>query len=388
MKFLAVNQETTANIYGHTYKLKPVVSPIAGLKDILVADDGSASELLRRHKDILSAVSFAREKIDGFPLPLSNLEKIPEGSKILILRSGGIGDHIMLTPALRGLKEKLANRSVELWLAVQKEMFPIFVGSPFIDQLQPLPLTMDELLKADYFVDFSEPMQNSNFNRRHPTDYYCDFLGIKSNEMISKAPYLCQSAVESSPIIQRLKELKDDYKGRPLILIQWQASVQMRTFPPNKLAALTHNFRRFTFIVAHHRLQADKTDQVLQAENINAINISYQMEELTDFIAAVGYADMVISTDSSAYHIASAFNKPSLALFGPIASNLRTRYYPRVVSLDADYNGKTCKSPCSLHKGACPEAERFGTPYSPCLMSISEKAIHEKFQELVDTYLI
>lgn len=385
MQFLVVNQEATANIYGHTYRLQPIDSRGAGLKDVLVADDGSASELLKKHGNILATASFDKEKVEGFPVPLGNTQEIPPGSKVLLLRSGGIGDQIMLTPAIRAFRElRLYDSDTELCLSTQEEMFPIFRDNPFVDRLLPLPLTMDKLLEANYVIDFSEPIHNSNFNRQHPTDYYLDFLGIKSNGMISKLPYLCQNEIEPSPVIQSLKALKDDYRGRPLILIQWQASVQMRTFPPEKLAALTNTFKEFTYIIAHHHAQTEKTDQAIQEESINAINISNEMKNLTDFIDAVGFADGVISTDSSAYHVASAFDKPSLVLFGSIGSNLRACYYPRVVSLDANYSGETCKSPCGLHKGACPEAKALGTTYSPCLMSISEDAIQEQFQKLND----
>jgi ADP-heptose:LPS heptosyltransferase len=388
MQFLVVNQETTANIYGHIYKLKPIDSPIAGPKDILVTDDGSASELLRRHKDKLSIVSFEREKIDGFPLPLRDSKKIPDGSKVLILRSGGIGDHIMLTPAIRGFREhRMSGSDIELWLATQEDMFPLFKGNPFIDRLLPLPLTMDELFKTDYFLDFSESIQASDFNRIHPTDYYLEFVGIKTNGITNKMPLISLDTIVSSPIIQVLKGLKNYHQNRPLILIQWEASVQIRTFPPKKLSALTHKFTECTFVIAHHHIQTEKTEQAIREENIKAINISNEMKDLTYFLGAVGFVDGVISTDSSAYHIAAAFDKPSLALFGPIASSLRTRYYPKVISLDANYNGKICKSPCVRHKGTCPEAKQIGESYSPCLLSISENDIHDGFQELLDNYL-
>ena len=48
MQFLVANKEANAEIFGNSYHLRPVNSPLAGLRDILVTDNGSAAELLKR----------------------------------------------------------------------------------------------------------------------------------------------------------------------------------------------------------------------------------------------------------------------------------------------------------------------------------------------------
>lgn len=386
MQFLVANQESTATIYGHTYQLKPVYDPCAGLQDILVADNGSATELLKQHKETLAPATFEKYKLPGFPNLLEDLRQVPRGSRILILRSGGIGDHIMLIPALKLLKEISVEIGAEIYLATQKNMFPIFEGNTFIDRLLPLPITMVDLLKMDFYVDFSGSFGNADFNLKHPTDFYLDSLGLRTGKILAKLPSMNNKS-ESSPIIKHLKVLKKEHSGRPLILIQWHASAHIRTFPPEKLASLTHRFKEFTFVIAHHYKQAEETSLAIKDASLNAINISFQLKDLPEFISAVGFSDGVISTDSSGYHVAAALGKPALALFGAIGSHLRTCYYPNVIALDADYHGKSCTSPCDRHKGICPEIKLLSTPYSPCLMSISEISLHESFQKMVNDYL-
>jgi len=384
LKFLVSNQESTANIYGHTYQLRPFNSQFAGLQDILVADNGSASELLERHKDILSTASFDQNKVKRFPKPLESPNGIPAGSRIVVLRAGGIGDHIMLIPALAGLKEALSDSDIELWLAVQEDMFPIFEHQPFINRLLPLPLPMDALMEADFFVDFSEPIQRSDFNTQHPIDYYINFLGIKSSRVNRKAPRIYLNMSDKSRIVRLLNVIKKENNHRPLILIQWLASVRIRTFPPEKLTFLTHRFKEAVFVAAHHHTQALQSSSDIEKARLRVIDVSHHIRDLTDFMTAVSMIDGVISTDSAAYHVAASFDKPSIALFGSIPSNLRTCYYPKVRPIDADYSGHTCCSPCDRHKGICPEAQLFGTYYSPCLMSISESVMYEKFQKMME----
>jgi len=388
MQFLVVQREVHARIYGEVYDLRPIHSPSAGCGDVLVADEGSAAELLKIHGNVLSAASFTTAEANPLPAPLGRKQAIPPDSKILILRTGGIGDHIMLLPALKAFRTlRCPERHGEIWLATQKEMFPIFQAEPSIDRLRPLPLTLEEFARADFFVDISEGVAPSDFNSRHPTVVYMEILGIAADAPMSLTPRLTCNPNPLSKSARRLADIKLSAGDRPLVLLQWQASVQMRSFPAHKFARLTHEFTNCVFLVAHHHTAATETEAAVHSAGLRAISISADMRRLSDFMEAVAAADAVVSTDSSAYHLAGALNRPSLTLFGPIGSNQRCSHYPLALAVDADYQGSKCQSPCGLHKGVCPEGEQLGSEFSPCLLSIAETAILKKFQELLDRHM-
>jgi ADP-heptose:LPS heptosyltransferase len=388
MRLLVVNQEVQASVYGQTYHLKPPGDPRAGLRDVLVADEGGAAELLRRHGNVLSSADLAHDDGNRLPTPLAPDQEIPPNCKILILRTGGIGDHIMLLPALKAFRaSRCREHRGEIWLATQREMFPIFHDEPSIDRLRPLPLPLDEAAEADFFVDISQGVTPSDFSTRHPTEVYMKILGVSADVSQDLIPTLTYHPNPFSESAHRLAELKRSVGDRSLVLLQWQASVQMRRLPPHKFARLAHECPECVFFVAHHRAVAEETEAEIHAAGIRALNVSHDMHELDDFIGAVLAADAVVSTDSSGYHLAGALNKPSLALFGPIASNQRCVHYPLALALDADYRGRECRSPCGHHKGVCPEGEYLGSEYSPCLLSMPETAILEKFQELQDRHM-
>jgi ADP-heptose:LPS heptosyltransferase len=387
MQFLVVHREVHARIYGEVYDLRPIHSPSAGCGDVLVTDEGSASELLKNYGSILSAVTLHTTGETKLPSPLRNIQDIPSGAKVALLRSGGIGDHVMLTPALKAFRHSRCNaKDVQLWLATQKDMFPIFKGNPHVDRLLPLPLSMDTLFEADYALDISEAVTPSDFIRRHPTDVYMDILAVPQQGREDFKPRLFQDPSRVSQTIQLLERIKDQRGEKPLVLIQWQASAHIRTLPPQILARLTRRFTQCTFVIAHHHSQTQATEETIERYNIDALNISTHMRHLDDFIAAVRCADLIFSADSSAYHIAAAFNKPTLTAFGPIQSTFRSKYYPLAYALDANFVGQTCQSPCGRHKGACPEAQRLQAPFSPCLLSISEETIIAAFQQMLDTH--
>ncbi|MEE8431545.1 MAG: hypothetical protein V3S16_09865, partial [Candidatus Desulfatibia sp.] len=94
-------------------------------------------------------------RIPGFPQPFNNPpSKLPANSKLIILRSGGIGDHIMMTPAIRSLKRTIPIGS-EIWLATEKANHCLFEGNPDITRLFSLPVRMSHFMGADYYLEFS-----------------------------------------------------------------------------------------------------------------------------------------------------------------------------------------------------------------------------------------
>ncbi len=132
---------------------------------------------------------------------------------------------------------------------------------------------------------------------------------------------------------------------------------------------------------------------LISQENILFLDTN---SSLSDYITAISCSDVVVSSDSSACHIGAALKKPTVALFGPIASSLRTHYSPTVIPIDAGYSGKKCSSPCGLSitvdpgypsagadhdfSGGCPEAGP-DNPNSPCLLSIPFEKIADKLME-------
>jgi ADP-heptose:LPS heptosyltransferase len=137
------------------------------------------------------------------------------------------------------------------------------------------------------------------------------------------------------------------------------------------------------FVIAQPAESARDTERIIEKYGSNIFNCSPDMSSFEDYIAAIANCDAVVSTDSAACHLAEALGKPSLTIFGPIRDDLRLRYYNRAYAIRAEYSGKTCRSPCGLSKSdnGCTESRLQRSPYSPCLLSISEERIYQRFKE-------
>ena len=380
---MVVNQPARADIFGCEFDLKPINSPGFEPKNVLVADNGSAFELLKRHPSVLMEASFDMAALHNFPSKPVTISEIQPGSTVLILRAGGIGDHVMLLPALAAFKLSLPP-DVSVWLSTQKEKHPIFYSNPAIDELLPLPLGLDNLLKADFIIDFSGSIDDEDFASLNMTDYYMKVLGVDKKISFDKRPSIHTNPKSAVKIRSAANDLKEKAFSRPLVILQWKSSNPLRDLPPEKLLCLTDAFPEIQFITPISLRRDTSECNFTQRYKNKIIDISKCIESLEDYIALFDICDGVVSTDTAAYHLAQAFKKPSLSLFGPISSDLRLRYYHKAYAIDSDYTGQICQAPCGLHKvkNRCPEAGTLNSAFSPCLSSIDQAALFATFKTM------
>jgi ADP-heptose:LPS heptosyltransferase len=389
MRFMVVNRPAKAQIFGQEYNLQPLQLPVFEPQNILAADNGSASELFERHQSVLLEASFDISALSGFPVKPKTTNEIKPASTVLIIRAGGVGDHVMFLPALAAFRHSLPS-DVAVCLSTQKEKHPIFYSNQAVDKLLPLPLTLDTLLKADFVIDFSDSLDNDNFNSMNMTDYYMSVLGVDKEMSFDKCPYIQTNPDNGRKVRSAINELRKEKPFRPIIVIQWKSSNALRDLPPEKLLCLTDSFPEIQFITSIPLDKGTSESRSLGMQKNKILDISYCIESLEDYIALFELCDGAVSTDTAAYHLAQAFGKPSLVLFGPISSDLRLRYYNKAHAIDSSYKGQNCGAPCGLHKvkDKCPEARILKRDYTPCLSSLSQQTIIEACKEMCDEILI
>ena len=403
MIFLCAHTPCIYRIFGEDYYLEPLTYPHINLSHILIVEDTLGKRILKKNPHI-HKIDFDTGRIPGFPerlqLPPSRL---PKGSKIILLRGGGIGDLIMLTPAIRALREALPLHS-QIILATSRDKQSLFEKDPLIDSIVSHPTRMSDFMEADYFVDFTA--NDTLFASGHMTDFYLAGCHIDYRKVANKAPWISRKLGLSKTVAGILEGIRKNHKGA-VVLLSGEASDIIRTVPAKVLRIFPESFDEILFIVPR---KSGDTKNVGYGEYINTGNIFFldTFSSLADFVSAIQSCDAVISSDSAAYHIAAALRKPCLAIFGPVHSSRRALYYPTVHPVDAVYNGACCSSPCGIDtlsnlkklsgidksgfnwdlydpaKG-CPEANLKKTLYSPCILSFSRSELINRFEELIRT---
>jgi len=388
MMFLVSTAKGKFESYGASYHLEPITYPEVNISNILVVEDSLGKRILRTCPHMVQAI-FQAEKTPGFPSRHARIQDIRENSKVIILRGGGIGDLILFLPALKVFKRMLPG-GVKLSLATFREKMSLFRGLDDIDELLPMPIRMSDIIGTDYCVEFSSRFDL--FRTIHMTDYYLTLMGIEpeSIEKDLKEPRLSIKSAGSVNILQKIEGLKKRWEK--VIYVNTGATDIIRRLPPEVIVKTARYFPQLAFLLPSQLW----TSLQNPSPNLLPIDTEGSLEAYTSAIMA---SDAVISSDSSAYHIAAAFRKPAIAIFGPVASRLRTAYYSTVHPIDAQYLGQVCQSPCGLSavtelahsnlspyfKSAdrCPEAVVKGTHYSPCLLSVSVDRIIEAFSKVI-----
>lgn len=398
--------------HGQRYDLLPITPPEVDLHNILVISGLPLARSICEENPPLQHISFAAERLPGFPRRLAEpVQDLAPGTRLWLLRGGGIGDVIMLEPALRALRERL-RPGVAVTLCTFADLFCLFAEREVVDRLVPQPVRMDDFLNCDVYAEFDDP--HKLFNKIEMIDFHLDCLGIDPATIPAgeKIPRLSPTLSRSPRILRLLADL--EAHRQVTVLFSHTASDRIRHIPPGYAACLAAAHPEILFLVP-----GALPPELSERENVRSLDTS---GGLSDFVTAIACCDALVSADSSACHIAAAVDTPALVLFGPIDSRMRTGYYPRVLSLDADYRGETCLSPCGisaltetppvipiareqvrlLKKGltlttrsgrsftfdparGCPEANALDTPFSPCLASFDEQALLTVFEQLLQT---
>lgn len=385
MHFLCVTRPAKAQIFGQEYSLKPLDPRIENIQDILATDATSATELLKRHPDFLVQVTLDTRGCRRYPFSANSVSDLKPGCRVLIMKNGGIGDHIMLLPALRIFKEIFPPGS-QIWLAAQRDKHPLYFNNSSIDRLLPLPLTLDRLMEADFLIDFSSRQDWYDLKSMNFTDGFLNFLQIDYRKFDDKRPALRWTAEDSPGTYKLFHKIRQQNPGRPLVLLNWRASNRLRDIPPEKVLFLARRRDECLFVVAQSKNFSQETSFLLKDYGENILDCSVHMGNLKDYIGAVANCDAVVSTDTGTVHLAEALGKPGIVFFGPTLDDWWMGCYRMIRPLRADYKGQDCRSPCGLTKNidkGCPESVLAGSRYSPCLLSISEETIESAFEELM-----
>ena len=71
----------------------------------------------------------------------------------------------------------------------------------------------------------------------------------------------------------------------------------------------------------------------LDYQNSRFLDVSQMSLCLDDFAGIISQVDGIITVDTCTYHLADAFNIPTVVLFSTIDPDLRSKYYPKVKAI-------------------------------------------------------
>jgi ADP-heptose:LPS heptosyltransferase len=290
--------------------------------------------------------------------------------KILVWRTGGMGDLCFITPNLKYIKDKFPGAKI-IFGCGQRFSYGM-MNHPHIDELIQLPIDKKYMDEADYYLMFEGIIEsNEEAHVKNAYDLFSERFGFTLKEE-DKLPILglTQKNLESAKLLFANNDPSID--SRKIVGLGLRASHIIRSIIPKNLheimSMLIQNDIRVALIGSKD--DADIVNMLPLANHPLAIHCYKYSEDYRDAIAQISLLDGLIGPDSSPIHIAAAFKKPIVGVFGAFPSELRMKYYLNATGMDA----RLPCGPCFLHGiGTC----EYSHPHSkePMCMHIHKSEI-------------
>jgi ADP-heptose:LPS heptosyltransferase len=264
---------------------------------------------------------------------IGHLNHNPEGSICVIRSVGGIGDMLMLTPALRELKRRFPNS--HLTVAIDRHRtyddtyYKLYHNSPFIDTI--IDARYVNRKKYHQFSDVSSvciPYERSDLPPRNRIDMFANHLGV--HKMENWLPFYVVEIQERAAAKKIVSQLKT--KTRKKVVAVHTASMEgKRSWPASNtidFVKLLSKDKSILTLVFDFNNVYKKWDELPGVHKINA--------DVRQMAALIEQADIFIGPDSGPMHLAGAVGTNSYVLFGSIPPEARINHYPTHTAITAD----------------------------------------------------
>jgi ADP-heptose:LPS heptosyltransferase len=320
----------------------------------------------------------------SFQSPPSRAEVLQRGPKILIIRFSSIGDIVLTTPVIRCLKKQVPN--VEIHYLTKYGFREILQTNPYIDKLHLLDENLEEVISNlkkenfNYLIDLHHNVRTLKVKRAlgKVKAYSFNKLNVRKYLLTAFKINLMPNLHIVDRYMETVKPLGVINDGNGLDYFIPEKDV----VPDNDIPA-SHMLGYFGLVIgaAHntkklplHKLKElcskinhpiillggpeDRKigDEIASVDSIKIYNScgKFNLNESADLVRR---ARLIITHDTGLMHIAAAFKKPVISIWGnTVPAFGMTAYYRNVMVPNTIYeiNGLWCR-PCSkIGYSKCP----------------------------------
>jgi len=287
-------------------------------------------------------------------------------TKILIIRFSSIGDIVLTTPVIRCLKEQI-DGECEIHYLVKQQFSTILKGNPYIDVIHEFGNSLKKVTEGlekegfHYIIDLHKNVRSSYVKKRLPgLSFAFDKLNVKKwilvNFKIDLLPDL--HIVDRYFDATKALGIENDGKGidyfipeedkistsemfgadpGSYVVFSIGAAHEGKKLPLYKMIELCSIIDRKIILLGGDE-DIDNASAIAAA-NSNVINVCGKLR-LNQSASAIEQATLVISHDSGLMHIASAFNKKIISIWGATVPKFGMYPYnahPDSIMIQADH---------------------------------------------------
>lgn len=232
-----------------------------------------------------------------------------------------LGDSIIGISALQAIKA--INPEIHLTLlrphtcpTYIEQIYPLAGG--IVDDLRYLPVNLESMLaQKDVLIDMGNQLFRDDFALMEMHDFFLRHLGIE--------PATVEASIKTNRWLRESIPEQPSPLNTPYVLLNHNASTPLRSIPQSVLGDLVESIYR------QHKMTVAGFTPI---NHPCFFNLSARSQSTSDFIAIIRHARALYTCDSSALHIAAAFEVPTVCYFNAIKPQLRAAYYPLCKSID------------------------------------------------------
>lgn len=302
--------------------------------------------------------------------------------KFLVIRLSSIGDIVLTTPVVRGLKQQVEN--AEVHFVTKKKHACIVESNPYVDKVHLFEEQMGDLIREleneqfDYIIDLHRNFRSSRIKRR------LKIPSFSVNKLNRQKWIMVQFKINKLPdrhIVDRYLEtvsvfdVKNDGRGLDYFIAEkdefkkedlpapfqkgYVAFVIAGTWftkklPVEKVSEICQKIDQ-PVILLGGKNEYDEGEKVLSQSKGNVLNYAGKVS-LNQSASLVRGANVVLTNDTGLMHIAAAFKKKILSFWGNTIPDFGMYpYQPGENSEILEVEGLKCR-PCSkLGHKKCPK---------------------------------
>jgi ADP-heptose:LPS heptosyltransferase len=301
--------------------------------------------------------------------------------KYLVIRFSSIGDIVLTTPVVRGLKQQ--DEGAEVHFVTKEKHAPLLYGNPYIDKVHILQKKITPLLdelqqeKFDYVIDLHRNIRSGQIKRRlkvpsftfdklnikkwmlvnfkinqmpdsHVVDRYMDVLSDLDvqNDSLGLDFYIPEG--EEYPANQ----LPDGYSGGFVAMVIGGTYFTKR-LPALKVAEICKKIS-YPVVLLGGSWEFETGEEIVKMVSGNIVNLCGKLS-IHQSASLIRQARVVLTNDTGLMHIAAAFKKKVLSFWGnTVPAFGMVPYLPHSDSKILQVDNLKCR-PCSkLGYNKCP----------------------------------
>ena len=240
---------------------------------------------------------------------------------VLITRvMGGIGDLLMLTPALHALKKRYPGQ--EIHLAIPRRYFALFEDNPDVVLLDIERDPVNPFLYKRWFNFTDCPAAQGEALRapkvrKSRIDLFARALGIRGWRYwwMNRQPRYTIRPAEAREAEQFWRQ--HHLESKQVVGIQLHADELYRDYPYMEPLALKLAQHYPVLVFNAHPIEGFDHPWIFKIQN----------RSLRQAFALAARCQLLIAPDSAFVHFSAAMNIPCLGIYGPIDGKVRTRQY-------------------------------------------------------------